>query len=71
MLAAVAGVASISGCADTERITAAGAHIVGATLTKSSEEASHYGYRLYHYTSVADKRNQIVLIVLIPQQAEG
>ncbi len=37
-------------------------------LTKSSEEASHYGYRLYQYTSVADKRNQIVLI---PQQAEG
>ncbi len=51
-----------------ERIGAAGAHIVGATLTKSSEEASSYGYRLYQYTSVADKRNQIVLI---PQQAEG
>lgn len=51
-----------------ERISAAGAHIVGATLTKSSEEASQYGYRLYQYTSVADKRNQIVLI---PQQAEG
>jgi capsular exopolysaccharide synthesis family protein len=51
-----------------ERISAAGAHIVGATLTKSSEEASSYGYRLYQYTSVADKRNQIVLI---PQQAEG
>ena len=51
-----------------ERITAAGAHIVGATLTKSSEEASHYGYRLYQYTSVADKRTQIVLI---PHQAEG
>jgi capsular exopolysaccharide synthesis family protein len=51
-----------------ERISAAGAHIVGATLTKSSEEARQYGYRLYQYTSVADKRNQIVLI---PQQAEG
>ena len=51
-----------------ERIEAAGAHIVGATLTKSAEEASHYGYRLYQYNAVGDKRNQIVLI---PQQAEG
>jgi succinoglycan biosynthesis transport protein ExoP len=51
-----------------ERIAAAGAHIVGATLTKSAEEASHYGYRLYQYNSVVDKRNQIVMI---PQRAEG
>ena len=51
-----------------ERIEAAGAHIVGVTLTKSAEEASQYGYRLYQYTAVGDKRNQIVLI---PQQAEG
>lgn len=51
-----------------ERIEASGAHIVGATLTKSAEEASHYGYRLYQYNALGDKRNQIVLI---PQQAEG
>jgi hypothetical protein len=51
-----------------ERISASGAHIVGATLTKSAEEASHYGYRLYQYNALGDKRNQIVLI---PQQAEG
>ncbi|HET7816323.1 MAG TPA: polysaccharide biosynthesis tyrosine autokinase [Sphingomicrobium sp.] len=51
-----------------ERIEAAGANIVGVTLTKSAEEASHYGYRLYQYTAVGEKRNQIVLI---PQQAEG
>ena len=51
-----------------ERIEAAGAHIVGVTLTKSAEEASHYGYRLYQYTAVGDKRNQIILI---PQQAES
>ena len=51
-----------------ERIESAGAHIVGVTLTKSAEEASHYGYRLYQYTAVGDKRNQIVLI---PQRAEG
>jgi capsular exopolysaccharide synthesis family protein len=51
-----------------ERVEAAGAYIVGVTLTKSAEEASHYGYRLYQYTAVGDKRNQIVLI---PQQAES
>ena len=51
-----------------ERIEVAGAHIVGVTLTKSAEEASHYGYRLYQYTAVGDKRNQITLI---PQQAES
>ena len=32
-----------------ERIQAAGAHIVGVTLTKSADESSHYGYRLYQY----------------------
>ena len=51
-----------------ERIEAAGAHIVGVTLTKSAEEASHYGYRLYQYTAVGEQRNQIILI---PQQAEA
>ncbi|MEO7365417.1 MAG: polysaccharide biosynthesis tyrosine autokinase [Sphingomicrobium sp.] len=51
-----------------ERIESAGAHIVGVTLTKSAGEAVQYGYRLYQYTAVGDKRNQIVLI---PQQAEG
>jgi capsular exopolysaccharide synthesis family protein len=51
-----------------ERIAAAGAHIVGVTLTKSAREASHYGYRVYQYNEVADKRNQIVMI---PQQAES
>lgn len=51
-----------------ERIEVSGAHVVGATLTKSAEEASHYGYRLYQYNAVGDKRNQIVLI---PQQAGG
>ena len=51
-----------------ERIESAGAHIVGVTLTKSAEEAGHYGYRLYQYTAVGDKKDQIVLI---PQQAKG
>lgn len=51
-----------------ERIEVAGAHIIGATLTKSADEASGYGYRYYQYNAVSDKRNQIVLI---PQRAEG
>ena len=51
-----------------ERIEAAGAHIVGVTLTMSAAEASHYGYRLYQYSSIGDKRTQIVMI---PQQAES
>jgi len=51
-----------------ERIEAAGAHIVGVTLTMSAGEASHYGYRLYQYSSIGDKRTQIVMI---PQQAES
>lgn len=53
-----------------ERIQAAGAHIVGVTLTKSSAEASHYGYRLQHYgyKQVDDQRNEIVMI---SHQTEG
>jgi len=51
-----------------ERIEAAGAHIVGATLTMSAAEASHYGYRLYQYAAIGEKRNQIVMI---PQQADS
>lgn len=47
-----------------ERIQTAGAHIVGVTLTKSSAEASRYGYRLYHYgyKQVGENRNEIVMI---------
>ena len=53
-----------------ERIEVAGAHIVGVTLTKSTEEASGYGYgyKYYQYSSVGDKRSQIVLI---PQRTES
>ena len=52
-----------------ERIEAAGAHIVGVTLTKSTEEASSYGYRLYQYgyRQVDDKRNEIVMISHQPE----
>jgi len=53
-----------------ERLQASGAHIVGVALTKSAEEASHYGYRLYQYgyKHLDDKRNEIVMI---PHQPEG
>ena len=51
-----------------ERIESAGAHIVGVTLTMSAAEASHYGYRLYQYATIGDKRTQIALI---PQQADS
>jgi Mrp family chromosome partitioning ATPase len=47
-----------------ERIQASGARILGVTLTKSADESSHYGYRLYQYGTkgVDDKRNEIVMI---------
>ena len=53
-----------------ERIQASGARILGVTLTKSTEEASQYGYRLYQYGNkhVDDKRNEIVMI---SHQSEG
>jgi len=51
------------------RLQAAGAHIVGVTLTKSTEEASHYGSRLYQYgyKQVDEKRNEIVMISHQPE----
>ncbi|HJS41462.1 MAG TPA: polysaccharide biosynthesis tyrosine autokinase [Sphingomicrobium sp.] len=52
-----------------ERIQASGAHIVGVVLTKSGDEASQYGYRLYQYgyKQVDDKRNEIVMIQHQPE----
>lgn len=51
-----------------ERIQVAGAHLVGVTLTKSTEEASHYGYSYYRYGAVGDKRKEMIMI---SQQSEG
>lgn len=45
-----------------DRIQASGARIIGVTLTKSTEEASQYGYRLYHYGAVDHKRDEIIMI---------
>jgi succinoglycan biosynthesis transport protein ExoP len=52
-----------------ERVAASGARILGATLTKSNEEGSHYGYRLYQYGTrqVDDKTNEIVMISHQPE----
>lgn len=53
-----------------DRVQASGAHIIGVVLTKSADEASHYGYRLYQYgyKQVDEKRNEIFMI---PHQPEG
>ncbi len=48
-----------------DRIQATGAHILGVTLTKSNEEASQYGYRLYQYGyggAIDQKRDEIIMI---------
>ena len=52
-----------------ERIQASGAQVVGVTLTKSTGEASHYGYRLYGYgyRHIGEKRNEIVMISHQPE----
>jgi capsular exopolysaccharide synthesis family protein len=52
-----------------DRIQASGARIVGVVLTKSADEASQYGYRLYQYgyKQVDEKRNEIFMI---PHQPE-
>lgn len=39
-----------------------GAHIVGATLTKSSESMGGYGYKAYGYGSLDRKRTEILMI---------
>jgi capsular exopolysaccharide synthesis family protein len=48
-----------------DRLKSTGANIVGVTLTKSTEESSHYGYRYYSYGSV-DKRS--VNVIAVAQQ---
>ena len=52
-----------------DRLQASGAHIVGVTLTKATEGASQYGYRLYQYgyKHLDDKRNEIVMISHQPE----
>ena len=44
-----------------ERVRHSGGHLLGAILTKSTEEASSYGYR-YRYRSVEDQRDNLIMI---------
>ena len=44
-----------------------GTHIIGATLTKSTEDMGGYGYKAYGYGSLDRKRNEILMI---PHEAE-
>ena len=45
-----------------ERLRLGGAQVLGAILTKSTEEANQYGYRLYQYGAVDDRREEVILI---------
>ena len=54
----------LAGCAEkaAEAIEGTGVHIVGVTLTKSVEESSQYGYRLYQYGGIDHKRGDVIMI---------
>lgn len=45
-----------------EQIRSSGGELVGVILTKSTEEASDYGYRLYRYNNLEDRRDDVILI---------
>ena len=45
-----------------ERLRLGGANVVGAILTKSTDEASQYGYRLYQYGAVEKSSSDLILI---------
>ena len=52
------------------RLEASGAHVLGATLTKSTEAGGGYGYKYYGYGygSVENKRTEILMI---PQESDS
>jgi hypothetical protein len=43
-------------------VRSTGAHIVGATLTKSSEDMGGYGYKAYGYGALDRKSSEIIMI---------
>ena len=45
-----------------DRLRLGGANVVGVILTKSTEEASEYGYRLYQYGAVEKSNSELILI---------
>lgn len=49
-------------------ITGTGAHVVGATLTKSSEDMGGYGYKSYGYGVIDKNRTEILMI---PHEGES
>ena len=51
-----------------ERLRLGGANVVGAILTKSTEEASEYGYRLYQYGAVEKSTSELILISHQPDE---
>ena len=54
------------------RLRAAGANIIGATLTKSAEESSAYGYGYkYKYGSIDRDRTEIVMLAHQPADGSG
>jgi len=54
------------------RLRAAGANIIGATLTKSTEESSAYGYGYkYKYGAIDKDRTEIVMLAHQPDSGSG
>ncbi|MEO5577771.1 MAG: polysaccharide biosynthesis tyrosine autokinase [Sphingomicrobium sp.] len=51
-----------------DRLRLGGANVVGAILTKSTEEASEYGYRLYQYGAVEKSPSEPILISHQPDE---
>ncbi len=45
-----------------ERLRLGGAHILGVILTKSTEEATAYGYRQYQYGRIDHRKDELILI---------
>ena len=45
-----------------ERLRLGGAHVIGAVLTKSTEEANSYGYRHYQYGAISQRSDDLILI---------
>jgi Mrp family chromosome partitioning ATPase len=49
-------------------VRSTGAHIVGATLTKSAEDMGGYGYKSYGYGALDRKSSEIIMI---PHEADA
>ena len=45
-----------------DRLRLGGGHVLGAILTKSTDEVSAYGYREYQYGAIAQRPDELILI---------